>query len=187
MPQPVIDYDTFRRVAETASAYRYQDTWLVVEEDAGHLVIKVHHESPPKPYDECVVFCVARVPYPPSPKVVVAVIGTENSTVDLLHLEVPDAQLLPAGRYAADAVFWSQSAVEKFVIPYYASVYGDHADAIVHKLLDVLKPIPLEGSESDPAFAIAHLPASEYVTLDEALPHLFLIRQSGRVERVGKR
>ncbi|HEY0021742.1 MAG TPA: hypothetical protein VGB24_02500 [Longimicrobium sp.] len=186
MTMPDINYDILRRVAETASAYRYKDIWITVGPEDGQLVIRVHDAKPT--CEDCAIFPIAKVDYGSSPSVEVATIGSESNPVDLLNLEVPAGQMIPAGTYAADAVFWSQSAVEKFMIPYYASVYGDQADVVVQTLLTVLKPAAQDGSEPDPAFAIAHLPGSEYVTLaNEGLPHLFLIRQSGRVEGAAKR
>jgi hypothetical protein len=178
MPKPLIDYDLLRLVAETASSYRYMDTWLAVEhDDQGNRVINVYHEDPGD--GDRVVFFVSKVDYGPSPKVDHARIGSGAPPVDLLAVKVPPRPPFRGGTFAADAVFWTQSAVEKFVIPYYASVYGDRADIIVSELLNVLKPSSPENA-SDAAFAIAHLPSSEYVTVGEmTLPGLFVIRQSG--------
>ena len=68
-----------------------------------------------------------------------------------------------------DSVFWTQSAVEKFLVPYYASVAGGHAARQVEALLKLLgstvtvrqtgKLAPVEGE----VFALIHLPQSEYV------------------------
>jgi hypothetical protein len=188
MPEPPVDFDLFRRVAETASAYRYKDVWITVEPDpSGHPVIKVYDEPPT--CKDCAIYHITKVPYGPPPPVAVAVIGSSTTTVNLLQLKVPEGQMIPAGTYAADAVFWSQSAVEKFMIPYYASVYGDQADVIVQKLLNVLKPAAApdpDGSEPDQAFAIAHLPNSEYVTVSDSLPHLAVLWESGHVEGIGR-
>ncbi|HEX6748257.1 MAG TPA: hypothetical protein VF092_13255 [Longimicrobium sp.] len=71
----------------------------------------------------------------------------------------------------SDSVFWTQSAVEKFLLPYYASVAGGHAVTKIERLLGLLgstvtvrargpsELAPMEGE----VFALIHLPQSEYV------------------------
>ena len=39
-----------------------------------------------------------------------------------------------------DSVFWTQSAVEKFLVPYYASAYGDLAARSVEQLQSIFVP-----------------------------------------------
>lgn len=68
-----------------------------------------------------------------------------------------------------DAVFWSESAVEKFVFPYYASksqyaaadVLTGLSELFYHKI-----PAPDRTDEAVP-FAVAHLPRSTYADLTE--------------------
>jgi hypothetical protein len=94
-----------------------------------------------------------------------------------------------ADRY--DAVFWSEAAVEKFVLPYYASKSLWEAAAVLDKLsmywYGQIPPDtdPGEGSSSDgrffvePPFAIAHTPDSDYTSLESDLHLLF--REGDRV------
>lgn len=190
MTKPVIDFDILRRVAETASSYRYEDTWFAVRYDAaGNVVIEPHHTKPACPEEECELYHVQKVKYGRPPAVTMAFIASEQAPVDLLKVAVPPQQMHPGGTYAADAVFWSVSAVEKFLVPYYASVYGDDAVNVVQDLLNILRPeMAGDGAENTaPAFAIAHLPNSEYVTLPAEtahLPRLFALRTDGTVNPV---
>lgn len=96
-----------------------------------------------------------------------------------------------------DAVFWSEAAVEKFVIPYYASKSLWLAAYVLAGLsrawygfLPGVDPAPeLDGpSPADEdliPFAIAHLPTSDYVTLDGEEPgadlHLLYRQSDGSV------
>lgn len=78
-----------------------------------------------------------------------------------------------------DAVFWSESAVEKFVFPYYASKCQWHAAHVLEKLTRVWYgyiPRPGVGPEHatldadmEIPFAVGHLPRSDYVELTEEL------------------
>ncbi|HEX8906185.1 MAG TPA: hypothetical protein VF771_15155 [Longimicrobiaceae bacterium] len=68
-----------------------------------------------------------------------------------------------------DSVFWTQSSVEKFLVPYYASVSGEAAPRHITTLLGLLgsrHPVPVKAGQ-DPAdyevYALIHLPQSEYV------------------------
>jgi hypothetical protein len=84
-----------------------------------------------------------------------------------------------------DAVFWSESAVEKFVFPYYASKSLWEAAAVLEKLsmywygrippdTDVGEGLPLTVRFPDEApFAIAHTPDSDYRSLETDLHLLF--------------
>lgn len=76
-----------------------------------------------------------------------------------------------------DAVFWTESSVEKFLFPYLASKYGPQAAAAAVKLaqewygrVPPLQPVVEDGNPVDAIlvpFAVGHLPRSEYVILDE--------------------
>jgi hypothetical protein len=86
---------------------------------------------------------------------------------------------------AYDAVFWSEAAVEKFVLPYYASKSLWEAAAVLDKLsmywYGQIPPDtdPGEGEAPhvrflvDPPFAIAHTPDSDYRSLESDLHLLF--------------
>jgi hypothetical protein len=101
---------------------------------------------------------------PDKPPLTVATIQAQGTTepIDLLEL--------PNGLGRADAVFWSESAVEKFLIPYYASVYGNQATQAVGDLLEAFHGDRGDGAKRGEAtppevqtYAIAHIPKSEYV------------------------
>jgi hypothetical protein len=99
-------------------------------------------------------------------------------------------------------VFWSASAVEKFLVPYYASVYGDTAPDVVDRLVNIFVPkgspelgdngdVPVEDVVADDTnFAVIHLPSSEYAAMSAAdvvtheLPRLFVVTTGGNVHRL---
>jgi hypothetical protein len=90
----------------------------------------------------------------------------EWGSVDLL--EIPFRGELKAG----DSVFWTQSAVEKFMVPYYASVYAGEAATMIGAILGLLGSKQsisgeIEGTQYE-VFAVIHLPQSEYVGVNEA-------------------
>jgi hypothetical protein len=199
MPVP-IDFQILRHIAESASGLRYQDVWFVITRDprGGPVVTPQFTKPTVEDPDATVIFCAA-VDYPPSPTVTLAQIGIDPEVIDLLNVTVPEdpAQMDAGGTFAADAVFWSLSAVEKFLTPYYASVYGDEGGRMVEAVLGVLQPgidvildpladaPPYTLAAPDQAFAIAHLPNSEYVgeTMDLA-GNLFSLHPGGAVRRI---
>ena len=97
--------------------------------------------------------------------------------VIMLHQGTPTKNL--ARKY--DAVFWSESAVEKFVLPYYASLgMWDAANA--------LRDISMAWYNTDPChhgyrgitdetipFALAHTPDSNWSKLPDAFDVLFKV------------
>lgn len=66
----------------------------------------------------------------------------------------------------ADALFWSEGAVEQFLLPYYAWKGGTGAAASIRRLLHVWDGGPFMGERGEVAevIALAHLPKSEYVS-----------------------
>jgi hypothetical protein len=90
----------------------------------------------------------------------------EYGSVDLLDI------LFRGKHKAADSVFWTQSAVEKFMVPYYASVYAGEAATMIGAILGLLGSTQsisgeIEGTQYE-VFAVIHLPQSEYVGVNEA-------------------
>ena len=79
--------------------------------------------------------------------------------------------------HTADAVFWGESSIEKFVVPYYASVYGSDAGDAVTELLDTYNGVAAGGSGGDggetlepttvEVYGLVHMPRSEYIELDD--------------------
>lgn len=74
-----------------------------------------------------------------------------------------------------DAVFWSESSVEKFVFPYYASKCqweAAHVLSVLSRAFYGYVPggpdgAPREADEETIPFAVGHLPRSDYATVDE--------------------
>jgi hypothetical protein len=193
MPKPNLTFVTLREIAESASGMRDQDLWFVVTGDPATYTWSTRcvHAN-----DDTEVIHVAAVPDPVS-TVNCAQIGVPGGEpVDLLGITIKPIAPHPGGTYAADAVFWSVSAVEKFLVPYYASVYGDQGPDMANAVMDVL----LRGVDSagdagavgeegdDKPFAVAHLPSSEYVGEPEAeptfVPRLAVLHPSGHGRRV---
>ncbi|HET7464213.1 MAG TPA: hypothetical protein VFJ82_23350 [Longimicrobium sp.] len=148
---PVMHFEILRRIAETASGLRYSDTYYeVVHDKDGNASINVYIDEPPPHPNRNVIKC-HRWPRPRGPRVKHARIMSDMKDakwVDLMDLEVPAEELQgweamgPDGKKKihADAVFWSAAAVEKFLIPYYASTYGSMAPRVVEQLLNVFVP-----------------------------------------------
>jgi hypothetical protein len=139
----VIHFEILRRIAETASGMRYDNLWFEVTGGRGGKVI-VHRAPPEKlPRGSVVIECNAWK-RPGVPEVDHAQIGSGDRRMDLLNVPVP-VEDRPQGwdgplTHRADAVFWSAAAVEKFLVPYYASTYGDLAAKAVEQLLNVFVP-----------------------------------------------
>ena len=155
-----MNFELLRKVAETASGMRNEDLWFIVKDDT-FTWVKVDPGKVPG----ASVIHVAKVD-DPMPLVTAAFISdAAGPGINLMEVVVPAIGAYPGGVYPADAVFWSISAVEKFLLPYYASVYGDQAPEAVSRVLDILRP-PIGAPVLDPTpYAIAHLPDSEYVGL----------------------
>lgn len=195
MPKPNVTFQILRDIAESASGLRDHDLYFVVTgEPARYTFTRKKVEEGP---DNVVIFCKA-VHDPPS-RVRKASIGDGTRTIDLMKVKVLPDPRFPQSEakeetLRADAVFWSVSAVEKFLVPYYASVYGDKGPKMAKAVLDVLLP-PTETAEGGEAmvedetpFAVAHLPSSEFVGEPEADPvfvhRLAALYPSGHVRRV---
>ncbi len=182
MPAPTITYELLRQIAETASGLRDSTKYFVVGVDHDGTTCFSWHDKAPPPNEDIVVIPVQGVA-DPAPRVRVAKIGTEKGrTVDLMRIHIHDCPPYPAGTYAADAVFWSVSALEKFVVPYYASVYGDDGPRHAQAVLDALLRPHLNGVEGEVPFAVAHLPSSEYVPVrygDAVVPEVVALTSTG--------
>jgi len=135
----VLHFEILRRIAETASGLRYQDTWFEVTDTD----VLIYDKEPTTVLPGSILIKCTGWKEPTIPKVATATIATDTSSIDLLAVPVPE-QELPGWtgpmQYTADAVFWSASAVEKFLVPYYASVYGTLAPDVVAQLTNVFVP-----------------------------------------------
>ncbi|HEV7589285.1 MAG TPA: hypothetical protein VGO40_14310 [Longimicrobium sp.] len=175
--QPVLDSRELRKIAEAVSGYRSDHPyWLVLTQgEDGGLRYTVSPKDPgPRP-DAVVIPC--RTPkVADRPRVVAATIRAEGAPeLNLLNLKLEDDE----GDVVrtADAVFWGESAVEKFVVPYYASVYGSEAGDAVTALLNSYNGVAADAAgaggaetlepDTTAAYGLVHIPRSEYIELDD--------------------
>jgi hypothetical protein len=163
------EYPTFqllRQVAECASGLRNdQNLCFVLKGDGTFTTETLQPGQPlPPPTPDAVYIPVTAVNDPPSRIGSATITGKGGAAVpvDLLSVTVPPIGAYPGGTFAADAAFWSVSAVEKFLLPYYASVYGDQAPEIVKDVLSVLMDSEVVTDPAVQPFALIHLPSSEY-------------------------
>lgn len=180
-PKPAprtMTYQDLRKMAECASSYRGLPVWMVIDDEGWHVALR---EPTGKEREGKTVIACMNPESSPRPMVTFAMIGAGTpgareegaAMVNLLDLEnVGDRVGVPVTQ--ADAVFWSESAVEKFVVPYYASVYGNRADKEISEILDVLDDMR-KGAQGawtgeDQAFGLAHMPKSEYVQVGGTEP-----------------
>ncbi|MDB4951878.1 MAG: hypothetical protein JWM27_4527 [Gemmatimonadetes bacterium] len=117
----------------------------------------------------------------PAPSPLRVVIPASTASVQPLRDPVESVTILAKGMKQPDslddydAVFWSESAVEKFLFPYYASKSQWEAAHVLAALAKVFYGfVPggpaAGGAASDPIpFAVAHLPRSDYVPLEVPL------------------
>jgi hypothetical protein len=194
MSKPKIGFQLLREIAECASGMRSHDLYFVVDAaDPNRFTVVQDPTAPVKETSDTVVIHVSRSD-DPATRVTTAIIGDGADLINLLDLTVGTDDPHQGGTFPADAVFWSVSAVEKFLVPYYASVYGDQAGTYVASLLAVLLP-PRDVTDGDAledtAFAIAHLPSSEYTKLmledqpgQAFVPHAVALKPGGRVHPV---
>ena len=172
--QPVLDSKQLRKIAEAVSGYRgTPQYWLVLTQNADGTLSHEVHDRDPGPLSNAVVLPCQTPKEADRPQVVSATIRAAGGPeVNLLDLELEDDEGDTV--YRADAVFWGESSVEKFVVPYYASVYGADAGEAVTELLDAYNGVAAAGAEtrdgepnSVEAYGLVHIPRSEYIELDD--------------------
>ncbi|MFL5537369.1 MAG: hypothetical protein ACJ8J0_00105 [Longimicrobiaceae bacterium] len=162
-----LTYQELRRAAEAAASFRDQEVYLVVDDQGW----SVREQRPDNPEGKAVIPIKSPGKQPTAPPpVLIAQIGVDpTKPADLLNLKDPQGN--PLG--PADAVFWTPAAVEKFLVPYYASVYGDQSPTTLNHLIGILgtprtppAKVRSASADVDGAFAVAHMPKSEYVQID---------------------
>jgi hypothetical protein len=172
--QPVLDSMQLRKIAEAVSGYRGTPRyWLVLTAGAdGGLAYEIAPTDPGYRPDAVVIPC--QTPKEADrPRVVSATIRAAGGPeIDLLDLRLEDDEGDVV--YKADAVFWGESSVEKFVVPYYASVYGADAGDAVTELLDTYNGVSADAGQTrdgetnvTEAYGLVHIPRSEYIELDD--------------------
>lgn len=182
MPKPEVTYETLRLIAESASGMRDLPTWFIIEETPQGTGYRWQHTFVRECEDTVVIYCapvadlVSQVDH--------ATIGVGNTTANLMKVQVKrDFPHEEMGTFKADAAFWSLAAVEKFLVPYYASVYGDEGPAHAQAVMDLMRiPDTHLGADVDTeegqVYALVHLPSSEYVPME--VPHVAALRTNGR-------
>ncbi|HEX2092443.1 MAG TPA: hypothetical protein VHG28_08575 [Longimicrobiaceae bacterium] len=172
-----------REIAEYASGVRGEKVYLVATPDpalpGNYLITPSTVPVAPGP-DQVVVPCNTAYIQPGRPKV------TKVTVVfDLEHADGTEHRVTQdVSQY--DALFWSESAVEKFLFPYYASKYQWAAaywlDAISTHWYGFV-PDPASGlpsmsqaagrtTEGSDSFAMVHYPRSDYGYDDDIEPVL---------------
>jgi hypothetical protein len=166
-----MSYQDLRRMTESAASYRGATVYIVIDDKNWDIVTEKPQDVPGR----VVIPCnndLGREPrtLPPVDEAIIR--AKDTKPVDLLHLKDRHGNELGA----ADAVFWTAAAVEKFVVPYYASVYGDEAPGKLTRIISVLgsvrEPAALEAELGGEPFALAHMPKSEYVQVEGTLAAL---------------
>lgn len=125
-----------RRVAQAADGMREKDFYFVISERAFQIV-DAEPSSPPA--NSIVIKCHTE--------------NRVNRPVPRITVTAPNS--LPKEIAGADALFWSESAMEKFLLPYYASLAGVDAIVEVARLTQAYL-------DSD-VYGLVHLPKSDYV------------------------
>ena len=177
--QPVLNSGQLRKIAEAVAGYRGNPQfWLVLRQgEGGSLAVEVVPEDPGYRPDAVVIPCQTPKAAERPPVVAASIQALGAKPVDLLHLHL-DGMEDSAGNpaHTADAVFWGDSSVEKFVVPYYASVYGDQAGEAVTQLLNTYNGVKTESAPAEAdgevnqtqVYGLVHIPRSEYIELDGA-------------------
>lgn len=119
VPTPVADYHHLRLAAEWASSLREREVGFAVREGALWL------EGADAPAD-------AR----PALRIPAATAGRYGAVASLTLTVAGVDEPLDLVPYGVDALFWSESAVEKFLVPYYASIAGWQAGRFLTMLFD---------------------------------------------------
>jgi hypothetical protein len=162
-PVKTLNYQELRMMVEAAASYRDQEVYLVVDDQGW----SVQTQRPDAPEGKAVIPCKSPGRPTARPSVGYARIGIDpdhpDKAVNLLELE---PGITNSG---ADAVFWTPAAVEKFLVPYYASVYGDRSPNKLTRLIDILGAARDSSANAGEAFAVAHMPKSEYVQVEGGL------------------
>ena len=173
-PVKTLNYQELRMMVEAAASYRDQEVYLVVD-DKGW---SVETKRPDAPEGKAVIPCKSPGRPTARPSVGYARIGIDPTDPDkaanLLQLGDPSGP--------ADAVFWTPAAVEKFLVPYYASVYGDRAPKKLTGLIDILGAVRDPSDDVGEAFAVAHMPKSEYVQVDGSGLGVLVRKPDGEVQ-----
>lgn len=125
-------YRALRMAAEWASAVRDQHLDFAYDAGTGHMVLDGSGTGPTLP-----IFTQSFTSRPLVTEVEFSVpTGHPASDISPPTLRVPGDQV--------SALFWSESAVEKFLVPFYASVAADDAPRFLDRLFDAWYGYPAD-------------------------------------------
>jgi hypothetical protein len=169
----ILNAEQLRQFADAAESRRGGDPYWITYRDQDEPGVWQGADAPPD-----AVFGVQTKVVEDRPKLASMIVDCGGHTRDLVE------------QY--DAVFWSEAAVEKFILPYYASKSMWEAAAVLDKLSYYwYGTIPGEDGDDgdDPLvpYAIAHTPDSDWntVAVDGIGPQLhFLVRDEDGVRAV---
>lgn len=170
-----------RQIAESASGVR-EPRWFVVTYDStsGKYLIDPRDHDPGSVAGAVVIPTRSEL-RAKRPRIDLAVLAAEGvDPVNLLKLQDREGKLV-----SADSVFWTESAVEKFMLPYYASVYGSDAGEKITELLKKFNgeaPLPVDGDS--PVYALVHIPKSEYIDLGSSTGLVVRYAQPGQADQL---
>jgi len=124
-------------------AIEYTDLRLLAECAAGEVPEPVEYVFFPGPQGQTILERAARGADPGPGEVVVPTGGAGRCPRNRLELQVaPDTWLAAAPAGQVDALFWSDAAVHKFLIPYLASCAGNRAKEVVTNVHDAWNGYP---------------------------------------------
>lgn len=172
MPENPMTLDAYgmREMTEFASGVRGEEVYFVATPDpdtpGNYLIVPSPVPVPARP-DDVVVPCATAVIQPKRPRV-------KKVTVTFELVDANGAEHTVSRDVSQyDALFWSESAVEKFLFPYYASKYQWAAAHWLRKMSvhwfgfepdlgSGLPQAPVSGDEEVTPFAMVHYPRSDY-------------------------
>ncbi|HEU4561995.1 MAG TPA: hypothetical protein VFS20_29480 [Longimicrobium sp.] len=159
MPKPFINAQLLRHLADEAGGTRGKKFWFVIQPDGTLRPPIPHGNFDPDDFDDNHIV----IPWKTDWTV------ADRPPLDYVRIKAEDKEFINLldfdgdAHKAADAVFWSEAAVEKFLLPYYASYYGGDAAEELEKLLDLWNG--KRTIQNVEIYAMAHLPKSEYVAV----------------------
>jgi hypothetical protein len=159
-----LDSTGLRRLAEMADGGRDEDFYIAVDADRKMVALR----EPPEPGKYKLVVPVHTSGAVPERRGIRKLTATldDGRTVEIF----PEA-----GLEVPDAMFWTESSVEKFLVPYYARVHsaasrvGDEVQKVKDVFNGKVRPYGLPSHEPVEVFALVHLPRSEYTATESAL------------------
>lgn len=159
-----LDSTGLRRLAEMADGGRDETFYIAVDAERRMVALR----EPPEPGKYKLVVPVH------TPAAVRERRGIRKLTATLDDGRV--VEIFPeAGAERPDSMFWTESSVEKFLLPYYAKVHsaasrvGDEVQKVKDVFNGKIRPYGVPTETPVEVFALVHLPRSEYTATETAL------------------